>query len=81
MDSRNISTLLRVYLYAPGSHFAFSFVHIAVCGVSRILGNGNGSGKRERELPFAILLTIKPFVLKSLSHCHVQDFKWQCIQC
>ena len=40
-------------------------------GVSRILGNGNGSGKRERELPFAILLTIKPIALKSLSHCHV----------
>ena len=43
--------------------------------VSRILGNGNGSGKRERELPrglpFAILLTIKPIALKSLSHCHV----------
>ena len=50
-------------------------------GVSRILGNGNGSGKRERELPFAILLTIKPIALKSLSHCHVKDFKWQCIQC
>ena len=39
--------------------------------VSRILGNGNGSGKRKRELPFAILLTIKPIALKSLSHCHV----------
>ena len=39
--------------------------------VSRILGNGNGSGKRERELPFAILLTIKPVALKLLSHCHV----------